>query len=780
MTNEEDPSLPLSLQPPRIAAPRRRHELIVQVLKGGTSSASGTGIDNGDVGIDVDSDIPMIDTNDTKKECADRTIVRLPLLIGENWLQWSEWECEYQYPCEHDRTRTRMSQQSHPTPQSHAQALPTIVSLSEELSDMVHLPPSHEEINNSRPNTSQNSTNGSDSTTGSTDDLSVLLLNHTNDTATAPVSAGNNNNHPPATLTASTRQCCYLCFDVVLALPTNTNSDHVSNTTGNDNLIGVTIKDMRDPIVPDSFSQSHGIVHTNHSNNHHWTIHLHPASSSSSVVHQQRLPTGTGDVNPTTLPVQRRQSYQLQHGDSLHFRQQNHVAMIVQYQDYAISESQQQQLQQRSVASRETQSRPATQLPPPTAKIWNTEQSSDPVDTQLTSQDDDFDETRIDAVNEFFSQNDDTNVPTQSATVFHSAVDMNLSTQQTTIANPSKDEPVLHLSTVHQSIHNDRTDHGKNIEDDDDDDDDVSTIDPRISLRKKTSARNSNIRKTTRNVDPLKNVVNDIVDNSRSQLPLLNVNNGDSKMQLPPAHITTGHDVVFTSTMDNVPTSPARKHKESSLSFQNMYSPDLLAATPVQGFIDDHSIPASTMTNKAVDKPLAVKLTRQSSMDSIADINDIQHDNSPNIYETALSSSRQPYSMNEGNNTFVHRGARPFAESDSKDAVATIVELVVPSESKGFTKDTDVANDNMKDTSTTPAQNTRHKRAIPSTPAAAIVNTGSTGRSKRLRLEPDLGKHNNNSGNCDVMNCPDTIRILTTGFELDEKQKLVSFFCRLK
>ena len=499
---------------------------------------------------------------------------------------------------------------------------------------------------------------------------------------------------------------------------------------------------------------------------------MHPASSSSSVVHQQRLPTSTGDVNPTTLPVQRRQSYQLQHGDSLHFRQQNHVAMIVQYQDYAISESQQQQLQQRSVASRETQSRPATQLPPPTAKIWNTEQSSDPVDTQLTSQDDDFDETRIDAVNEWYSQNDDTDVPTQPATVFHSAVDMSLSTQQTTIANPSKDEPVLHLSTVHQSIHNDRTDHEKNIEDEDDDD--ASTIDPRISLKKKTSARSSNIRKTTRNVDPLKNVVNDNVDNSRSRLPLLVVNHGDSKMQLPPAHITTGHDAVFTSPMDNVPTSPARKHKESSLSSQNMCSPDLLAATPVQGFIDDNSIPASTMTNGAVDKPLAVKLTKQSSTDSIPDNSDIQIDNST---EVPIPNT---HSMNEDNNTFVHRGARLFAESDSKDAVTTIVELVVPSESKGFTKDTDVANDNMKDTSTTPAQNTRHKRAIPSTPAAAIVNTGSTGRSKRLRLEPDLGKHNNNSGNCDVMNCPDTIRILTTGFELDEKQKLVSFFCRLK
>jgi hypothetical protein len=137
--------------------------------------------------------------NDVALESSSTTAERLVLLPGENWLQWNETECP----------------------------MPSILSLAAEVTDMVHLPPSHDEINSS------------------------IASSYTISSSLSISSTNEEEFHRPRRTVAMER--CYLCIDVDASM--------------------ATIKDMRDPLMPDGEVAS--------STSPQWTAHIldHPLNS---------------------------------------------------------------------------------------------------------------------------------------------------------------------------------------------------------------------------------------------------------------------------------------------------------------------------------------------------------------------------------------------------------------------------------------------------------------------------------------------------------------------
>jgi hypothetical protein len=208
----------------------------------------------------------------------------LPLLPGENWLQWNE--CNIDQPA---TTVTSLPTRSDSLPGS-SMSLPTIFSLSADVTDMVHLPPTHDEINLSLASNSSSLSLANSDAGDEGDDYNDSGINESNA-----------NMYRHMNIPFVGRQCCYLCLDVDESI--------------------LTIKDMRDPIVPDSDLTSWNMNH-----HHFWTVHIQ-------TNHQRNSDNRSNHKTHCTYSLTRRQLHVLSDRDSIVFRhgQTGTVQMVLEH-----------------------------------------------------------------------------------------------------------------------------------------------------------------------------------------------------------------------------------------------------------------------------------------------------------------------------------------------------------------------------------------------------------------------------------------------------------------
>jgi hypothetical protein len=201
----------------------------------------------------------------TLKSCCTSITEKLSLLPGENWLQWNETE----------------------------RPMPSILSLSAEVTDMVHLPPSHEEINSS-----------------------VTSSYESSSLSTGIYSSNDEDYHRPRRTVPTER--CYLCIDVDGAV--------------------ATVKDMRDPLVPDAEKVPS-----------HWTVH---------ILNHSPIPSMNG-----TCALTRRRMRLLNHVDRIVFRhpETNANQMELEYR-YSVKKGDEERMEAQKVAESFQEAMPESAL----------------------------------------------------------------------------------------------------------------------------------------------------------------------------------------------------------------------------------------------------------------------------------------------------------------------------------------------------------------------------------------------------------------------------------